>query len=106
MRLKATEHCGTLMVANADDYEEVNEIRAGNIVAVSGLKETIAGDLVTVSASAMTAAKTQLLTLQKDKKLVENPFVVGTEIPEPVFFCSVEAPSLVRFPSCLNTFLP
>ena len=37
-RTKKTENCEKLFVAYADDYNEVQKIKMGNIAAVTGLK--------------------------------------------------------------------
>lgn len=91
-----TESCTKLMVAFADETEEVTEVGCGNIAAVSGLKYTVAGDLVTNSASAAGAAQKKFTKLKS--KSVDNDnsfdlFGVKTHIPDPVFFCSIEPPS-------------
>lgn len=38
MKQEKTEQVGRLMIAEADDYEEVAEVSEGNICAVTGLK--------------------------------------------------------------------
>nr|CAD7588309.1 unnamed protein product [Timema genevievae] len=88
-----TEHIGKLMVPYADDFEEVPEVDSGNIAAVTGLKLTMTGDLVTLNASAASAARKKL-----SKKLnstdVDKIFGSIANPPVPVFFCSIEPPSL------------
>lgn len=89
------EQCTRLYVACADDYEEVNEVSYGNVAAVSGLKGTITGDLVTTSASVANYAK-QTMLKENPKRLdyVNNFFASGVNLLDPVFFCSIEPPSL------------
>ncbi|XP_029168268.1 ribosome-releasing factor 2, mitochondrial [Nylanderia fulva] len=87
------EQCTRLYIACADDYEEVAEVSLGNIAAVGGLKDTITGDLVTTSASAGSRAKGIMLK-EKSPDYVNNFFASGTNLPDPVFFCSIEPPSL------------
>ena len=90
------ELSGRLYAAYADDYEEISEIGEGNIAALAGLKHTISGDLLSSSASAVTKAKKYLETKQKfSSEEIEKLFSVGTNAPDPVFFCSIEPPSLV-----------
>nr|XP_033337271.1 ribosome-releasing factor 2, mitochondrial [Megalopta genalis] len=92
---EVSEQVSKLYVACADDYEEVSKINNGNIAAVAGLKSTRTGDLVTTNASAANRAKTKLAS-QKDieSKDVETFFTSNSRILEPVFFCSIEAPSI------------
>jgi elongation factor G len=94
------EQTGKLFVAYADDLQEVDSIGNGNIAVVSGLKQVMAGDLVTNSTTAAQRAKNKMLKLSSKKNSevkeegVESLFGVGPQIPEPVFFCSIEPPSL------------
>ncbi|KZC06617.1 Ribosome-releasing factor 2, mitochondrial [Dufourea novaeangliae] len=79
----------------ADDYEEISKIGHGNIVAVTGLKNTMAGDLVTTNATEASRARKQLESQENiSPEDVENFFASTSRILEPVFFCSIEAPSL------------
>lgn len=121
MRLEIPEKCNSVMVATADDFEEVTSVSAGNIAVVSGLivstvftvmtlvgvfllciftifnfQETRAGDIVTSSSSAASAA---YKNLAKAKGIPEDEArtLLGADVapPESVFFCSIEAPSQV-----------
>ncbi|XP_044728155.1 ribosome-releasing factor 2, mitochondrial [Chrysoperla carnea] len=94
-----SEQIGKLLMAYADEFKEVNEIDSGNIAVVTGLKQTVTGDLITSSNSAANNAKKSLEKyLKKSEKeennLIEDLFGVGRRVPEPVFFCSIEPPSL------------
>lgn len=90
-----SEHSGKLYVACADDYHEVSKVTHGNIAAVAGLKTTTTGDLITTTASASSNARKKL-EARKDisPESIENFFTSSSKIMEPVFFCSIEAPSL------------
>ena len=90
-----TEQIGKMMVAFADESEEVCEIEHGNIAAVTGLKHTVVGELVTATANTASAARKKLMMLKgfDGKSNTNDLFVISTKIPEPVFFCSVEPPS-------------
>ncbi|XP_075222961.1 mitochondrial ribosome recycling factor 2 isoform X2 [Lycorma delicatula] len=105
MNQKKSEQINRLMVALADDYEEVKEIHAGNVVAVSGLKNVMTGDLITNSNSSMNSAKNYLVT---EKKLTDeeanNLLGVGVTVPDPVFFCAIE-PSSLKFQAPLEAAL-
>ena len=73
---KCVEKISRIAIAYSNDYEQVKEIFAGNIVVVNGLKDTITGDT---------------LVSHKNTKLKSLP---GVEVPDPVFFCSIEPPSM------------
>ncbi|PSN38358.1 Ribosome-releasing factor 2 [Blattella germanica] len=82
-----SENSGKLMVSFADETEEVDEVSSGNIAAMSGLKFTMPGDLITSNSGIAKAAIKNL------EKFEGNTFVMRTRIPDPVFFCSIEPPS-------------
>lgn len=113
-----SEQGGSLYVALADEYKPVETVTSGNIAVVSALKTTMSGDLVTSTQAAANRAKGRLaavlgepgaaeeLTLPSARlrlqtldsqpnpeELAEVLLGMGTTIPEPVFLCSVEAPS-------------
>lgn len=60
----------------------------------------MSGNLVTNSQTSAQKAKSKMLKLTSKKnselneESVESLFGVGPQIPEPVFFCSIEPPSL------------
>lgn len=84
-----------LYAAYADDYEEISEIGQGNIAAVTGLKHTITGDLLTNKQSAAAEAKKYMENKTNfSPEDIDKMFSVGTNVPDPVFFCSIEPPSL------------
>ncbi|XP_060834486.1 ribosome-releasing factor 2, mitochondrial [Rhopalosiphum padi] len=89
-----SENINRVMIAYADDYKEVNNVESGNIVAVTGLKNTVCGDLLSNSNNAV---KNALTKLSKSKKMTQEESIemLGVEmsIPDPVFFCSIEPPS-------------
>ncbi|XP_035230319.1 ribosome-releasing factor 2, mitochondrial-like [Stegodyphus dumicola] len=76
---QSAEKIGKLMVALANDFQEVPSLSAGNIAVVTGLKETITGDLLFSSPSAAAATGSGMPCIQ---------------IPDPVFFCTIEPPSV------------
>jgi len=73
-----------LMVAFADEFREVEEISAGNIAVISGLKLATTGDTIVAN-----SFKNIKVDLENDSSVLVAPLV-----PDPVFFCSVEPPSL------------
>lgn len=94
-RTQKVEQCNLLYTACADDYKEINEINSGNIVAVTGLQTTITGDLITTNAVALKQAQKNM---EKDKSTESDSDILisGMVIPDPVFFCSIEPPSLSK----------
>ncbi|XP_048486209.1 ribosome-releasing factor 2, mitochondrial isoform X1 [Plutella xylostella] len=124
-----SEQTGILYVALADEYKPVEKVTAGNIAVVSGLKVTMTRDLVTSNQTAANKAKTRLtarLSKQEDLErlilpsarqrlnaLDEQPddsekadilLGIGARVPEPVFLCTIEPPS-VAFQTPLETAL-
>ena len=75
-----SEKISRIAIAYANDYQQVKEAVAGNIVVINGLKETITGDTL--------VSKASFAKLHPELKLA------GVHIPDPVFFCSIEAPSM------------
>ncbi|XP_029673570.1 ribosome-releasing factor 2, mitochondrial isoform X2 [Formica exsecta] len=95
MTREQSEQCTRMYIACADDYEEVAEVSLGNIAAIGGLKGTITGDLVTTSLSVGNRAKDIMLKENLNRPdYVNNFFASGTNLLDPVFFCSIEPPSL------------
>ncbi|CAK9809277.1 Ribosome-releasing factor 2, mitochondrial [Anthophora plagiata] len=95
IRKEEKEMIGKLYIAYADEYQEVPSITRGNIAAVAGLKYTMAGDLITSNATAMKNAMNKLKDQVNVKSEdMEKIFDRNTKTLEPVFFCSIEAPSL------------
>ncbi|KAJ8925928.1 hypothetical protein NQ315_009780 [Exocentrus adspersus] len=96
---ECSEQIGRLYVAYADEFTEVDSVKSGNIAVVAGLKKIRSGDLLTNSQSAYQRAKKCLLeSLSKkssdDEVDVNKILRIGVTAPEPVFFCSIEPPSL------------
>ncbi|XP_027208842.2 ribosome-releasing factor 2, mitochondrial isoform X1 [Penaeus vannamei] len=85
------ERVGRIMIAYADDLKEVSSVQAGNIVVVTGLKLTGTGDTLVGSQS---IANSVMKKKSKETGERQTPILLGAQVPEPVFFCSVEAPSM------------
>lgn len=90
-----SEKVSRLYVASADELGEISDISQGNIVVVSGLKDTITGDTITSGLTAMNAARSWMATKRNVAEKEIAPVLAGIEIPDPVFFCSIEPPSMV-----------
>ncbi|KAK3926803.1 Ribosome-releasing factor 2, mitochondrial [Frankliniella fusca] len=94
LRLQVPEKCGNVMVATADDFEEVPSVGAGNIAVISGLNETRAGDLVSHSLNTAQKAYKRLAQIKNiSENDAQNLLSVGAAVPDAVFFRSIEAPS-------------
>lgn len=91
-----TEKLGRLYQVNADEYKEVNTMSAGNIVAVTGLKQTVTGDTLVASHRVANSARDALAhqSGRASADCQEMPVLVGLTVPDPVFFCSIEPPSM------------
>ncbi|CAL7949800.1 unnamed protein product [Xylocopa violacea] len=86
-----------LYIVYADEYQEVSKIMYGNIAAITGLKNTMAGDLVTSSPKAVIEAKNKLVAHSHSTPGdADKIFDSDLKTLEPVFFCSIEAPSLSK----------
>ncbi|XP_076443062.1 ribosome-releasing factor 2, mitochondrial-like [Babylonia areolata] len=106
---QSTEKSSRILQVYADELHDVSMAVAGNIVAVAGLKQTFTGDTLTTS---QTTAKRALKAWERDQRdkgsAVQSsgredsegeaeavlPILAGMNVPVPVFFCSIEPPSL------------
>ena len=78
---KCTEKASRVSTVYSDDFKQVKEVGFGDIAVLGGLKETITGDTLVPS---MKFAQNSKLRLP------------GIDIPDPVFFCSIEPPSMSK----------
>jgi len=94
MSKERSERVGKLLVAFADEFKAVKEVTEGNIAVVCGLKETYTGDTLVANAN---AAKSAVANSEKKsgKGGGASPFLAGLTVPEPVFYCSIEPPSMM-----------
>nr|XP_050865023.1 ribosome-releasing factor 2, mitochondrial isoform X2 [Vespula vulgaris] len=81
--------------------EKIYNVQKGKVEqTVTGLQTTVTGDLITTNASAMKNAQKNMnahkSTEESAGRKVDNIFTSGTTIPDPVFFCSIEPPSLSK----------
>lgn len=80
--------------AFADDFRNVPSVSKGNIAIVTGIKDAVTGDTIVSAKSAAERAR-KTYAKETNLKLEEvNPVLAGIRVPDPVFFCSIEAPSL------------
>ncbi|XP_042365156.1 ribosome-releasing factor 2, mitochondrial [Plectropomus leopardus] len=94
------ERMSRLLVPFADQHVEIPSMTAGNIALTVGLKQTVTGDtIVSSKASAAAAARrAQNDGVEAGKKRGEHASVVlsGVEVPDPVFFCTIEPPTMAK----------
>ncbi|KAF1377761.1 hypothetical protein PFLUV_G00204100 [Perca fluviatilis] len=93
------ERMSRLLVPFADQHVEIPSMTAGNIALTVGLKQTVTGDtIVSSKASAAAAARRAQNDGVESKKRGEHASVVlsGVEVPDPVFFCTIEPPTMAK----------
>ncbi|XP_019741672.1 ribosome-releasing factor 2, mitochondrial isoform X2 [Hippocampus comes] len=83
----STERLSRLLVPFADQHVEISSMTAGNIALAVGLKQTATGDTIVSSKASAAAAARRART---------DVVLSGVEVPDPVFFCTVEPPTLAR----------
>ncbi|KAM6224335.1 ribosome-releasing factor 2, mitochondrial [Rhynchocyon petersi] len=97
-----TERLSRLLLPFADQHVEIPSLGAGNIALTVGLKHTATGDtLVSSKSSALAAARRAKREGEKKpghNNEAERLVLAGVEIPEPVFFCTIEPPSMAKQP--------
>uniref|UniRef100_G3WZ88 Ribosome-releasing factor 2, mitochondrial n=1 Tax=Sarcophilus harrisii TaxID=9305 RepID=G3WZ88_SARHA len=96
------ERISRLLLPFADQHIEIPSLTAGNIALTVGLKQTSTGDtIVSSKSSALAAARRARRNEGKMHKHNMEPgslLLAGVEIPEPVFFCTIEPPSVAKQP--------
>uniref|UniRef100_A0A8B9PE23 Ribosome-releasing factor 2, mitochondrial n=1 Tax=Apteryx owenii TaxID=8824 RepID=A0A8B9PE23_APTOW len=95
-----TERMSRLLLPFADQQIEIPSLMAGNIALTVGLKQSATGDtIVSSKASAVAAACRAGRDAGGERRRtseVESLLLAGVEIPEPVFFCTIEPPSMAK----------
>ncbi|KAI5144353.1 Ribosome-Releasing Factor 2 [Manis pentadactyla] len=95
-----TERISRLLLPFADQHIEIPSLSAGNIALTVGLKHTTTGDTIVSSKSSALAAarraKTEGEKLHRQNNEADRLLLAGVEIPEPVFFCTIEPPSVAK----------
>lgn len=77
----------------ADEYREIDSMTAGNVCVCAGLKSTRTGDLLVSSMSSLKSAQKKIQKTQ-DEDDSESNFSLEPNIPDAVYFCSIEPPSI------------
>ncbi|KAL1783618.1 ribosome-releasing factor 2, mitochondrial isoform X1 [Sigmodon hispidus] len=96
-----TERMSRLLLPFADQHVEIPSLTAGNIALTVGLKQTATGDTIVSSKSSALAAARRAGRGEKkhgQNREAESLLLAGVEIPEPVFFCTIEPPSVAKQP--------
>uniref|UniRef100_A0A8C7DRL9 Elongation factor G2 n=1 Tax=Naja naja TaxID=35670 RepID=A0A8C7DRL9_NAJNA len=103
------ERMSRLLLPFADQQIEISSLTAGNIALTVGLKQSATGDtIVTSKASAVAAARQAGRNVESARgqaKEVQNLLLAGIEVPEPVFFCTIEPPSMTKQPDLDNALI-
>lgn len=94
------ERMSRLLVPFADQHVEIPSMTAGNIALTVGLKQTVTGDTI-VSSKASAAAAVRRAHAEgggTGSKRGDRASVVlsGVEVPDPVFFCTIEPPTMAK----------
>ncbi|XP_040306743.1 ribosome-releasing factor 2, mitochondrial isoform X2 [Herpailurus yagouaroundi] len=96
------ERISRLLLPFADQHIEIPSLTAGNIALTVGLKHTTTGDTIASSKSSALAAARRAETeggkKHRRNNEAERLLLAGVEIPEPVFFCTIEPPSVAKQP--------
>ncbi|KAF0038907.1 hypothetical protein F2P81_009391 [Scophthalmus maximus] len=93
------ERMSRLLVPFADQNVEIPSMTAGNIALTVGLKQTVTGDtIVSSKASAAAAALRAHSDNGAGEKRGDHATVLlsGVEVPDPVFFCTIEPPTMAK----------
>ncbi|XP_061225528.1 ribosome-releasing factor 2, mitochondrial [Neopsephotus bourkii] len=95
-----TERMSRLLLPFADQQIEIPSLMPGNIALTVGLKQSATGDtIVSSKASAVAAARRAERDAGGEKRSssnIESLLLAGVEIPDPVFFCTIEPPSMAK----------
>uniref|UniRef100_A0A8C4XDZ5 Elongation factor G2 n=1 Tax=Erpetoichthys calabaricus TaxID=27687 RepID=A0A8C4XDZ5_ERPCA len=91
-----TERMSRLLLPFADQHVEISSLTSGNIALTVGLKQTATGDTVVSAKSSAAAAARRAEKDQGKNQDRERLMLAGVEIPQPVFFCTIEPPSMAK----------
>ncbi|KAM9251197.1 ribosome-releasing factor 2, mitochondrial isoform 2-T3 [Cariama cristata] len=95
-----TERMSRVLLPFADQQIEIPSLMPGNIALTVGLKQSATGDTIVSSKASAVAAACRAGRDAGGKKRstsdVESLLLAGVEIPDPVFFCTIEPPSVAK----------
>ncbi|XP_067107103.1 ribosome-releasing factor 2, mitochondrial [Osmerus mordax] len=99
----STERMSRLLLPFADQHVEIPSLTVGNIALTVGLKQTVTGDtIVSSKASAVAAARRAQNEGEGERRRGKGGgeqsslVLAGVEVPDPVFFCSIEPPTMSK----------
>ncbi|XP_027527272.1 ribosome-releasing factor 2, mitochondrial isoform X1 [Neopelma chrysocephalum] len=93
------ERMSRLLLPFADQHIEIPSLMPGNIALTVGLKQSATGDTIVSSKASAVAAARRAGRDAREKKFVsdiDSLLLAGVEIPDPVFFCTIEPPSMAK----------
>ncbi|XP_072310588.1 ribosome-releasing factor 2, mitochondrial [Eucyclogobius newberryi] len=90
------ERMSRILVPFANQYVEIPSITAGNIALTVGLKQTVTGDTIVASKASAAAALRRAQNKLGKKGENVNVILTGVEVPDPVYFCTIEPPSMAK----------
>ncbi|XP_075397287.1 ribosome-releasing factor 2, mitochondrial isoform X2 [Tenrec ecaudatus] len=97
-----TERISRLLLPFADQHVEIPSLTAGNIALTVGCKQTATGDTIVSSKSSALAAARRAerdgAEIPRHDHEAQRLLLAGVEVPEPVFFCTIEPPSVAKQP--------
>ncbi|KAL7838452.1 hypothetical protein AOLI_G00268560 [Acnodon oligacanthus] len=98
-----TERMSRLLLPFADQHVEIPSLSAGNIALTVGLKQTVTGDTIVSSKASAAAAARRAQNDAEEKRgsagssrESSSLVLAGVEVPDPVFFCSIEPPTMSK----------
>ncbi|NWR37870.1 RRF2M factor, partial [Tachuris rubrigastra] len=94
-----TERMSRLLLPFADQHIEIPSLMPGNIALTVGLKQSATGDTIVSSKASAVAAACRAGRDAGEKRSmsdVDSLLLASVEIPDPVFFCTIEPPSMAR----------
>lgn len=91
-----TEKMSRLLLPFADQQIEIPSLSAGNIALTVGLKQTVTGDTIVSSKASAAAAIRRAQAEAESMSNSHSAALAGVEVPEPVFFCSIEPPTMAK----------
>uniref|UniRef100_A0A915Q6M7 Tr-type G domain-containing protein n=1 Tax=Setaria digitata TaxID=48799 RepID=A0A915Q6M7_9BILA len=87
-----TESKFSVHIPHSDQLQITSSVKAGNIAVLTGMKSTVTGDtLVGSRQAAEMASERRHPGYSADP--VKSVLLAGIEAPDPVYFCTIEAPS-------------
>ena len=87
------EHIERIYKVFGNDYTEIRSAKKGDIVALSGLQHSSNGDFFVQNRETFRRVENHVNNPKTELTAGEEIILKGLKFPEPVIFCSIEAPS-------------